>query len=48
VENTIHFVVKSVVPVQNACAHCLLGHLTLIHVTWGLVVVQEGDVLRKD
>ena len=23
--------------------HCLLSHLTLVHVTWGLVVVREGS-----
>jgi len=28
--------------------HCLLGHLTLIHVSWRLVVVAEGDRRRDD
>lgn len=39
VQNTVHLVIKPVIPVQDTGPHGLLRHLALIHVTWGLVVV---------
>jgi hypothetical protein len=47
-QNPIQLIIKPIIIVQNTSAHCLLGHLTLIHVTRGLVVVEEGDVLGQD
>lgn len=48
VEDAVELVVEPVVPVEHASSHGLLGHLALIHVTRGLVVVEEGDVLGQD
>lgn len=45
VENAIHFVIKSVVPIQHTGTHCLFSHLALIHVTWGLVMIEERNML---
>ena len=44
-ENTIEFVVKTIVPIEDCCSHGLFGHLALIHVSGRLVVVHKGDVL---
>ena len=47
-QNSIQFVVEAIVPIEDSCSHGLFGHLALIHVSWRLVVVHEGDVLGED
>lgn len=41
-EQTIDFVIHSERVVVIGCTHGLLGHLTLIHVSWRLVILREG------
>lgn len=40
-ENTIHFIVHAIGMVVVRGTHSLLGHLALIHVTRGLIVLRE-------
>jgi hypothetical protein len=47
-KNSVKLIIESVVPVQYTCTHGLLGHLALIHISWRLIVVQKGNMLRKD
>jgi len=48
VQNTIQFVVKTIVPIEHTSTHGLFGHLTLIHVTRRLIVIQKRNVLWKN
>jgi len=41
-EDTVHFVIHTIGVVVIGRSHSLLGHLTLIHVTRGLIVLWEG------
>ena len=45
---SVQLIVKTIVPVEDSCAHGLFGHLALIHISGRLVVVHEGDVLGED
>ena len=42
-QKSIDFVIHSIRVVMVRCSHSLLGHLTLVHITWTLVVVAEGN-----
>ena len=48
VQDAVELIVEPVVPVEHTGSHGLLGHLALVHVSRGLVVVEEGDVLGED
>jgi hypothetical protein len=41
-EDTVHFVIHTIGVVVIGRSHSLLSHLTLIHVTRGLIVLWEG------
>ena len=45
---SVQLVIKTIIPIEDSCAHSLFGHLALIHISGGLVVVHEGNVLGQD
>lgn len=47
-QQPVNFVVHAVRVAMIRCSHCLFCHLTLIHISWTLVVVAEWDCGRYD
>ena len=44
---SINFVVHSIRVIVIRCSHSLLSHLTLIHISWRLIIVSKRDSWRN-